>query len=392
MPSSANALINKNMLVWARESAGLNVEEAAQKLGVSEEKLSIWESGEAFPTIKQLKKIANGYKQSFAAFYLAKVPPVFKPPMKDFRRLPGDAMGAISTELRYDTRRALERRDIFLELLEERGETPVDFSLKSTMRRSPESLAKELREFLRVTIRRQLSWRDDRLAFNWWQEMIERQGVLVFQATRVPLDEMRGYSIAKFPLPIVVVNWKDSYTGRIFTMLHELVHLIIRSSGVCDLDFLADRPPEQQRTEVFCNRVAGNALVPADHLLSHSAVTHDHGPAWTIDELAGMARYYSVSRDVILRRLLTCGRTTNFHYMRTRAALAKEYEELKKKNGEKSGYVPPYRNAISAAGKPMVRLVLESLDAERITANDVSDYLDVKLRHLQRIGEAMEME
>ncbi|WP_080635030.1 helix-turn-helix domain-containing protein [Teredinibacter turnerae] len=42
---------------------------AAKKIGVSDERLKNWEEGEGLPTVKQLRSIANSYKQSFAAFF-----------------------------------------------------------------------------------------------------------------------------------------------------------------------------------------------------------------------------------------------------------------------------------------------------------------------------------
>jgi Zn-dependent peptidase ImmA (M78 family) len=380
------------MLAWARVSAGHSIEDAAKSLKVPVEKLIRWEAGEQHPTVVQLKRIANFYKQSFAAFYLRDVPPVFEPPMKDFRRLPGETHREVSPELRFDTRQALERREIFMELLEEQQENAPTFPLQSTIRKSPDVLSEEVRANLAISIGQQLGWRDERVAFNAWREAVESLGTLVFQATRIGLSEMRGYSIAEFPLPVIVVNRKDSYAGRSFTLLHELIHLVIRSSGVCDLETRPDRPSEEQRVEVFCNHVAGATLVPAEVLLSNRVVAKNRGPTWRLEDLADIARTFSVSREMILRRLLTCGRTTQSLYMQVRQLLQREHERRQKEKAKSTGFVTKDRDAVSALGKPMVRLVLASLEAEQITPNDVSDYLGVRLKHLPKIAEAVGME
>ncbi|GAG67915.1 unnamed protein product, partial [marine sediment metagenome] len=70
----SNAHINHEMLIWARKTVKLSVEFAAKKIGVKMEKLESWEKGEAFPTVKQLYKIANVYKRPFALFYFP-IPP-----------------------------------------------------------------------------------------------------------------------------------------------------------------------------------------------------------------------------------------------------------------------------------------------------------------------------
>ncbi|MGH7193451.1 MAG: ImmA/IrrE family metallo-endopeptidase, partial [Candidatus Saccharimonadales bacterium] len=208
------------------------------------------------------------------------------------------------------------------------------------------------------------------------------KGVLVFQSKRSELTEMRGYSIAQFPLPVVVLNRKDAPAGRAFTLLHELTHLMLRSSGVCDLDERPDRSPGDQRTEVYCNHVAGAALLPRRSLLAHPAVqAHGGEPAWRQDELELLARHYSVSREVVLRRLLIAGRTSKPFYEKTRNQLQRDYEKRQKNEG----FVTPSADAVSTAGKPFVRLVLGAYNDDRLTTSDVSDYLGVKLKHLDKI-------
>ncbi|MGH7136756.1 MAG: ImmA/IrrE family metallo-endopeptidase, partial [Pirellulales bacterium] len=122
---------------------------------------------------------------------------------------------------------------------------------------------------------------------------------------------VRSYSIAQFPLPIIVVNRKHAPARRTFTLLHELTHILLRSSGVCVVDIRPGSSQPDQRIEAFCNHVAGAALVPKRSLISH-AVLHSHGsdPAWRDDELRQLAKVFGVSRDVVLRRILILGRTS----------------------------------------------------------------------------------
>jgi len=384
---SAEALINPELLVWARQSAGMQLEEAASRLQVPTEKLHAWEEGSQRPTVKQLRKVASVYQQSFAAFYLPKAPAVFRAPIRDYRRLPHEGEQRISPDLALEMRLAVDRREVCRELLAAQDVVPKEFPRRISLRRNPESVAVELRGFLGTTLDEQQSWRSERDAFNSWRAAIERLDVLVFQATAVPLEEMRAYSIAKFPLPLIVVNRKDAYAGRVFSMLHEMTHLLLRSSGVCDLDTRPDRPPAQQRTEVFCNHVAGACLVPQDDLLARPVVRQHQGDAWGDDELGGLARTYRVSREVVLRRLVILGLASPAFYEQKRIEFQKQYRERRREKG----FVPQSTNILSAAGRPFVRVVLEAFYEDRITASDVSDYLGVRLKHLDRIGESVGM-
>jgi Zn-dependent peptidase ImmA (M78 family) len=113
----------------------------------------------------------------------------------------------------------------------------------------------------------------------WVGAAFERRGVLVFQTGDVSLDEMRGFSLNERVLPVIALNAKDSQNGRVSTMMPELVHIMLSRGGCCDplrIGRLARDQDEQ--VEVFCNRVAGAVLVPAEPLLTHPRVAATRGP------------------------------------------------------------------------------------------------------------------
>lgn len=83
--------INPAILVWARESAGLNVEDAAKRLALGDtksetggQKLLELEQGRRRPTRAQLSKIAKTYRRPLLAFYMA-TPPNKPSRGEDFR-------------------------------------------------------------------------------------------------------------------------------------------------------------------------------------------------------------------------------------------------------------------------------------------------------------------
>ena len=55
----SQALVNPDILRWARESSYLGVEMLAHKIGTRVEKVLVWEMGEALPTFKQAQKLAH---------------------------------------------------------------------------------------------------------------------------------------------------------------------------------------------------------------------------------------------------------------------------------------------------------------------------------------------
>jgi Zn-dependent peptidase ImmA (M78 family) len=384
------AIVRPDLLIWARESAGLEIEEAARKIRVKPERLESWETGERRPTIKQLRKLGGVYKRPMAVFFLSKAPKKFEA-MHDFRRLPGEVAGLASPKLRVEIRRARYRRQVALNLFALRGQSPPMFDAQTNVSEDPEEVASRTRELLGVTYEDQTGFRTHYDALNTWRAAIEQLGVLVFQARDVDVAEMRGFSIAGEPLPVVVANIKDAPRGRVFTMLHEFVHLMLHEEGLCDLSEHVSVPPEERKVEIFCNHVAGAILMPQIEILSEDLV-REHGgdPVWEDEELVALAQRYQVSQEAMLRRLLVLGQTSQDFYKIKREEFLEAYRDREQQESTREGgFAPPYRIAVATAGPGFVRLVLDSYYNERITASELSDFLEVRLKHMSRIEEAV---
>lgn len=384
MAKRIEALIRPELLIWARTTIGLEIARAAKKLQLSPGRLEEWERGDSRPTMVQLRKLARIYKRPLGVFYLPEPPPDARP-LHDFRRLPGKVAGVQSPELRFEIRRAHSRRELALDLYRLASNPLPTFTLSANPSDDPEPVGTAIRDALGIRYEDQIRWSGGHEPLNAWRSALEKAGVLIFQATTVLVVEIRGFSIGETPLPAVVVNIKDSPRGRTFTMLHELTHLMLHEGGLCDTLEEGGRRPEDQRVEVFCNHVAGAALVPRQHLLTEELVREKPRRAeWADDEIARLARRYGVSREVLLRRLLIFERIPKTFYDRKARQYHEEYEEQARQHPAE-GFAPPHLMAISAVGPFFARLVLSSYYQEYITASEVSDFLEVRLRHLSKI-------
>ena len=381
------ALITAEVLGWARENIGVDISAASKRAGVSEGVISQWEVGEARPTVRQARLLANLYRIPFAALFLDKAPAHRLRLPKDYRRLAGTIHGEIGSAIRINVQDAWERREIILELLELSKDRPQSFDQSASLNDDPEEVGTHLRKSLGMSMEEQASWKDGRRGFNAWRARIEEAGVLVFQAVRVPLDEMRACSLRASPLPIIVVNRKDVPQARTFSLLHELSHHLLKSDGLCDLSTRVQRPPEEQRLEVFCNAVAAVALMPGKAIQQHPIVLrHSGGEQWSDLSIVALARHFSVSREALLRRLLTFELTTNHFYELKRQQYREEYLSAPKSKG----FLSPSQNALSMLGRPFVQVVLSSLNAGQVTTSDAADYLGVRLKHLPALTASLE--
>jgi len=182
----------------------------------------------------------------------------------------------------------------------------------------------------------------------------------------------------------------------VFTLMHEFAHVILATGGVCDPQRVGRRArTDDEHMEVFCNHVAGALLVPADALLADPHVTASPGRrTWPDAAITALADTFAVSREVILRRLLILNRTTDAFYEQKREEYLAQYARLaelaRARAREQEGYAPVYRIALRDNGRRYTRLVLDAFERGRITAADVTDYLGVRLKHLDLIAGALE--
>ena len=228
MAKRIEAIIRPELLIWARETAGFEMAQAAKKLQVPPERLEEWERGGDRPTMVQFRKLARIYKRPLGVFYLPE-PPSDVRPLHDFRRFPGEVAGIQSPELRYEIRRAYSRRELALDLYQAVGGPPPTFSMDASLSDDPEVVGTAIRDTLGLRYEDQIKWAGWHEPLNVWRSALENASVLVFQATTAAVTEVRGFSIGETPLPAIVMNIKDSPRGRTFTMLHEMAHLIERS-------------------------------------------------------------------------------------------------------------------------------------------------------------------
>jgi len=382
------AFVNPDLLTWARESINMDVDEAAGKIYVKGSRLREWESGEKRPTINQARKMSQVYRRPLAAFYLPERPTSlgFSVP-HDFRRLPKDQPHTLSPELITELRRIEYLRDAAIELAEEPPEQPKRFVGTVRIGESAAAIAQRAIQFIDMPMEARSGWKTSYDALNGWKDAIERQGVLVMHLNRVDVEEVRGIAIAEPVFPLIAVNGKDSPNGRIFTLVHEFIHLMLGATGMSNMRLARRARTHEQRVEQFCNRVTGEVLVPKDYLLSHPDVKSTSGVVdWADETIGDLARYFKVSREVAVRRLAILGRATDDFYRRKRLEYAKQRQAAGKPNG---GPMRMSRRIIRAIGQPFARIALDAYYREAISSSQLAELFGARLKHLPAVEELL---
>jgi Zn-dependent peptidase ImmA (M78 family)/DNA-binding XRE family transcriptional regulator len=386
MVKSATALIKPEMLVWARESSGFSAEDAAAKIGVSNEKLESWERGDALPTVVQLRKAAQVFKRPFAVFYLPAPPTDFSVP-HDYRRHPGTTALKLSPSLLVEIRRIQYQREAALLLA---SDDAVDFSYlgTATIESDVREVAAQARKIIGISLDQQLQWPSSHAALNGWRAALEALDILVFQLDGVDVSEVRGLAISHRRFPIIAANAKDHPNARIFTLLHEFCHLLLNQSGICDLEESRHPRGVDQLTERFCNAVAAATLVPHEALAAAFGISDRPRPQrWSDAQIGDAAKAFGVSREVIVRHLVTIGAAPFDFYLFKREQFRREFAEHqdRQKEGQKTGFQSPATKAVYKVGPEFARIVLSAYDREDITSSDLTAYLGVRFKHVPRI-------
>lgn len=204
---------------------------------------------------------------------------------------------------------------------------------------------------------------------------------------RVLTAEMRAFSLYFDVLPVIMVNGADSARGRLFSLLHEYAHLLLRTNGLYDTttDFTAAFP--ERRLEARCNAIAAAILMPARDVLQRPDVRErtNRQELWTYEALRTAAIPFGVSAEAFLRRLVTLGRVTPAFYQQRRSEFLQAYDEEEAKTRNTGG--DWYRNTARDLGKGYVRRIADAYRRRVIDSSTAADYLNVKVGQIDRLAD-----
>ena len=394
MGKRIQAIVEGSVLAWARESAGFTILDTARFLKKEPDLVRSWERGESSPYMGQLRKLASFYKRPISDFYLP-APPEERPFPRDFRRSPGIVAGTLSPALRQQLRFARERQELTIYLHEEAGDRLPHFGARISPNLSSERVGERIRDLLGVDMEEQRGWRDAYAALRSWRQQVESLDVLVFQFDQVDVSEAWGFSIVEPVYPVIGINKRLAPNGRSFTLMHEFVHVLLGEGGICDIDDFSPRGARELAIEAFCNHSAAAALMPRAEFCSHSLIVpriESTATDWRDQEINSLAKYFSVSREAVVRRLLTFELATPEFYQAKRAAYHAQFranrERQRQANKEKKlGGQNRAQRAMSDFGGNFVRMVLDSLGEGRITLADSAQYLEVQAHRIPKVQE-----
>ena len=366
--------VNNEVLRWARSTLAISRTKASESSGISIKRLEQLEEGEKQPLLEELKSLSKVYKRTIATLLL-QTPPQEKPFPKDRRTVNSDELGNFHEKTILAIRKARAIVQSLIELKENQGQRVDTLEFKATLKDSAYETAIKLRRKLKLD---EVAQTDNNIAFESYLEIVESLGVCVLQLS-LTQDKLRGFSILDEQMPIIGIKRAELVTAKMFTLFHELGHIVLNEGGICDISF----DPNAQQIEKWCNAFAAEILMPSQQLLKMRIVEHQieiGEKNWSKKDLIELGSHFHVGPLSILRRLLDHNLTTKVFYQERHNAWNKpSFGRSKNPEGRNIA-----KETIKERGRNYVRLAFKAFDQNKIDIKDLSDFLGIKLSYISK--------
>ena len=391
--------VNHDILLWARETAGLTREEAVEKLGIraargmaAVDRLAALETGGAEPTRPMLVKMAKQYRRPLLTFYMS-APPRKGDRGADFRTLPADEHSVAEDALLDALVRDVQARQSMVRAaLEDEDEAdPLPFIGSRKVSDGRQAVLAALQALLDVDLDEYRAQPNADAAFDLLRTSAERAGVFVLLKgdlgsyhTAIGTETFRGFAIADDVAPFVIINDRDARPAWSFTLLHELAHLILGQTGV-------GGARAESEIERFCNDVAGEFLLPEGEI-KDLGLHYDMQLDTAVGLIGEFARERNLSRTMVAYKSYRSGVIERGHFDRLTAHFRQEWlrERANRRQGERAqGGGPNYyvvrRHRI---GKGLTEVVRRMMGAGALTTSRAARILGVKPHQVQALLDA----
>jgi len=384
--------LNPEILEWARETAGLSLEEAAQAIELNEargvpgpQRLAALESGKEEPSRPLLLRMAKAYRRSLLVFYLEK-PPKIGDRGKDFRTLPGGEPPLFNPVLDALIRDIRARQGLIRSLLEDEETERLTFVGSATMDVPAPKLAERIVKQIRFDLAKFRQQESIESAFAYLRFRIEDTGIFVLLLgnlgsyhTNIPVETFRGFALSDDLAPIAIINDNDARPAWSFTALHEVAHLWLGDTGISGW-------ATEVATEQYCSDVAAEILLPPRDLQEF-----DGTKRLSLDELAEFIGKFAsgrnISRAMIAYRAFRTGAITRKVWVelieRFRQDWLKRKEREAQKQAGKEGGPSYYVVRRHRIGKALLDLAGRSLSEGLLTYTKAGRLLGVRPRNVE---------
>ncbi|WP_159716489.1 ImmA/IrrE family metallo-endopeptidase [Geminicoccus flavidas] len=385
--------IEPKVLRWARETAGLSLNDAARKLDIKDsrrgsgaEQLAALEEGSTPITRPLLLKMVKVYRRPLLTFYM-KEPPKKGERGQDFRSLPDrdPTSDALIDALLRDVK---SRQSMVRSMLEDSDDPPaLPFIGSSRVEDGVEAVIASIHRTIGFDLAEFRAQDSPSAAFGLLRSKVEAAGIFVLlignlgsHHSAIPVKAFRGFALADPIAPFIVINDQDAKVAWSFTLLHELAHLWIGASGVSG---------EHADTQIerFCNDVASLSLLPTTEL-SGLEIDAEMGEGEALGLIGEFASDRLLSRRLVAYRLFRSGIFSEATWYRIVDRIVADNQHRRQSKGEakeRKGGPSFYVVRRHRLGTALLRIVAENLQEGSLTPTKASKVLGIKPRQVQTL-------
>ena len=379
--------VNPEILVWARETAGLSQETVAKRLGfqdssasLASEKLAALECGDKEPTRPQIVKMADAYRRPLLAFYLPQ-PPATGDRGADFRTARSESSHESDALLDTLIRDIRSRQSMVRAVLEDEEEAyPLAFIDSHRMEDGSAAVLASLREVMSVDLAEFRAEANASDTFNLLRGNAESAGIFVLikgdlgnYRSTIDTATFRGFSIADPVAPFVVINDNDARPAWSFTLLHETVHLLLGQTGV-------GSDNARNNVERFCDHVAGEFLLPEEELQKLD-LDGLQNTGEVSERISHFARRTNLGRTMVAYRAFRSNMIDQDTFGRLSNTYRGQWREEQAKGGQGGpNYYAVRRHRL---GGRLTNLVRRMMSSGNLSTSKAARILGVKPRQVQ---------
>lgn len=383
--------VNPDIIKWARETAGLTLEEAAEKLDIGEarnvpgaDRLAAYEAGEREPSRPLLLRMSKQYRRPLLTFYMSTAPRVAERG-EDFRTLPPEHSTAQDALVDALIRDVQARQEIVRAILVDEDEgVRLPFVASMTMRQGAGAVLQSIQQALGLDLaqyRGRHGASRGPSGFAYLRQQAEQAGVYVLlignlgsHHSSLDVEMFRGFALADDVAPFIVINDQDAENAWAFTLLHELCHIWLGATGVSGATAGTD-------LERFCNDVAGRFFLPENDIAELRDL-RSAGFKAAVARINDFAEQRNVSRSMVAYKLYREGiieyelwsRLTAFYRTQWRRTRDAQRERERDREGGPNYYVVK-RHRLGAA---LVNLTRRMLAEKAMSPSKAAKVLRVK--------------
>ncbi len=371
--------INPNILKWARERSGYTTEAIANALNKRVSIVNDWESGERALTYVQLETLADKYKRPIAIFFFPEPPE--EPNIVEKLALRSVDIDQLDPHIHILFRQAYARQLSLMEL--NMNTNPSKNKIFRDFQAQPNDsatvLAQRVRLYMDINVRTQADWDSATDALKNWREQIEERGTFVFKDA-FKNNSIDGFCLVHDEFPIIYLNNSQPVVRQIFSLFHELAHLLLGRNGITRGIRLEDG-----KVETFCNQFAAEFLVPSDDLK-----TRLNFSAYDDDAIEELANHYKVSRPVILLKLINNNILTQRDYRKMTRQWVERYNSYQEKKSNDNTSGGNYYNTLAAyLGDRFMELAFSKYRHGHFSIEQLAEHLNVKVKHLPQLEDCL---